>query len=207
MTKVKPDRNDCRCHEMRKFSQEDSVPEPLLQLCGGWQLLHDALLHPLFRFLREVLSYLWICWWLFSTYHAGFFFTYTYIHRQLSEQQIGIPGGDRGTHSQRSASYPSPYQPPISTWSSAKDQFQWEKMMFTFVFGPRLPTPPHSYCLDWPQTWSWSCLTLLGLSFRCRVAKTLQRVTLLAPSISEKWSIFTHQKLLACSTIQMSMLI
>ena len=41
-------------------------------------------------------------------------------------------------------------------------------------------------------------LRLIWLSFRRRVASTQQRITLIALSTSEKWSIFAHHKRFAC---------
>ena len=48
---MQPEWDNCWCHEMAKFGQDDPVPEPLLQFRGGGQLLLDALLHPLLRLL------------------------------------------------------------------------------------------------------------------------------------------------------------
>ena len=90
---LKPEWNNSWCHEVSHLGQDHPVPEPLLQLGGGGQLLLDALLHPLLGLLRKSFK--------------------------LIQMPIEAPGDGRDTHSQYFVSCPNPYRPLISTWKIA----------------------------------------------------------------------------------------
>ena len=145
---MQPEWDNCWCHEMAKFGQDDPVPEPLLQFRGGGQLLLDALLHPLLRLLSAHILEI-VC--------------------SQPLNWIESPEDDKGIHNQHFASCPNPSRPPTSAWSVKNETWSAFLMLNlfsilhdkinknTFVVGQQPPTFRHPHCQGSPQT---SSLTL-----------------------------------------------